>query len=114
AVTAADDGTPGVLPAQALDHSAGHLVAATVLRALTEGARQGGSWHGELSLAQLAHGLLTAPRTPDAGTTDEVDPAPYLADLDTPGGRLTVVRPPGAPMWRSGPVSVDAADWLPR
>jgi hypothetical protein len=114
AVTAADDGTPGVLPAQALDHAAGHLVAATVLRALTEGARQGGSWHGELSLAQLAHGLLTAPRAPDPGTADEVDPAPYLADLDTPGGRLTVVRPPGAPMWRSGPVSVAAADWLPR
>jgi crotonobetainyl-CoA:carnitine CoA-transferase CaiB-like acyl-CoA transferase len=120
AVTAGDDGTPGVLPAQALDHAAGHLVAATVLRALSESARQGGSWHGELSLAQLAHWLLTASRTPGTtgcpGGTRDVDPAPYLADLDTPDGRLTVVRPPGAPLWRSGPRSVDPADadWLPR
>jgi crotonobetainyl-CoA:carnitine CoA-transferase CaiB-like acyl-CoA transferase len=116
AVTAAADGTPGVLPAQALDHATGYLVAATVLRALTESARQGGSWHGELSLAQLAHWLLAAPRMPDADGAGDVDPAPYLADLDTPVGRLTVVRPPGAPMWRSGPVPVDAAgaDWLPR
>ncbi|GAB3347867.1 CoA transferase [Modestobacter lapidis] len=114
-VTAGDDGRPGVLPAQALDHAAGHLIAATVLRALRESARQGGSWHGELSLAQLAHWLLTAPRGVATGS-GAVDPAPYLAELDTPAGRLTVVRPPGAPTWRSGPVPVHpaGADWLPR
>jgi crotonobetainyl-CoA:carnitine CoA-transferase CaiB-like acyl-CoA transferase len=116
AVTGADDGTPGVLPAQALDHAAGHLVAATVCRALTESARRGGSWHGELSLAQLAHWLLAAPRTPAGATPVDVDPTPYLADLDTPAGRLTVVRPPGAALWRDGPVLLDPAhaDWLPR
>jgi hypothetical protein len=107
-----------VLPAQALDHAAGHLIAATVLRALTESARQGGSWHGELSLAQLAHWLLGAPRTAaDAGApADPVDPARYLAELDSAAGRLTVVRPPGAPLWRTGPLPVAAADadWLPR
>ena len=116
AVTAADDGTPGVLPAQALDHAAGHLVAATVCRALTESARQGGSWHGELSLAQLATWLLAAPRTPPQDDPDDVDPAPYLVDLPSPAGTLTVVRPPGSPAWTTGPVTVDPARaaWLPR
>ena len=116
AVTAADDGTPGVLPAQALDHAAGHLVAAVVCRALTESARQGGTWHGELSLAQLATWLLAAPRTPVAEDPVEVDLAPYLVDLPGESGTLTVVRPPGSPVWRSGPVTVDpaSAGWLPR
>ena len=54
---------PGVLPAQALDHATGHLAAAVVLAALARQRDEGGGWHGELSLAQTAHWLLTAPRS---------------------------------------------------
>ncbi|NEB81777.1 hypothetical protein G3I40_42175, partial [Streptomyces sp. SID14478] len=42
AVEGAPD-APGVLPAQALDHGTGYLIAAAVLRSLTEQAAQGGS-----------------------------------------------------------------------
>ncbi len=92
------DGTPGVLPAQALDHGAGHLIAATVMRALTRTRELGGTWHGELSLAQLANWLLDAGRTSaDATAPMSSDPSPYLVDLPSPTGTITLVRPPGSP-----------------
>ncbi|MBO9553392.1 CoA transferase [Cellulomonas sp.] len=111
--TRADDGTPGVLPAQALDHAAGHLVAAAVMRAVTETGRAGGTWHADLSLAQLATWLLAAPRSADAGPPDAPDPAPYLVDLPSPSGTVTLVRPPGSPVWRHGPVpsGYDESAW---
>ncbi len=57
-------GTPGALPAQALDHATGYLLAAAVLRALTDRARSGGGRLARLSLANTAHWLLTQPPTP--------------------------------------------------
>jgi crotonobetainyl-CoA:carnitine CoA-transferase CaiB-like acyl-CoA transferase len=118
--TAASDRSPGTLPAQALDHAAGHLVAASVLRALTESRRQGGTWHAELSLAQLAAWLLAAPRPPaDVHAADvrpaDTDLARYLVDLPSPSGTVTLVRPPGSPVWSRGPVPSghDPARWLP-
>jgi hypothetical protein len=119
AVTAGPDGTPGTLPAQALDHAAGHLLAATVLRALTESRRQGGTWHGGLSLAQLARWLLAAPRPPAEHPTSDArstDPTPYLVDLPLPSGVVTLVRPPGSPVWSRGPVPAghDAPGWPER
>ncbi len=111
------DGTPGVLPAQALDHGAGHLIAAMVMRALTRTRELGGTWHGELSLAQLANWLLHAGRTSaDAAAPMSSDPSPYLVDLPSPSGTITLVRPPGSPVWSTGPEAVghDAAGWQPR
>ncbi len=95
----AGDGAPGVLPAQALDHATGHLAAATVLSALVGQREQGGGWHGELSLARTAHGLLAAGRVPPQTTGTDIDPALYLVDLPSPRGPVTVVRPPGSPTW---------------
>lgn len=120
AVTAAPDGTPGVLPAQALDHGAGQLLAATVLRALTNAAQYGGTWHGRLSLAQLAHWLLNAPRQPhpsvEGQNQDQNDLAPYSVELPSSAGTLTIIRPPGSPTWRHGPLPVTAeeARWTAR
>jgi hypothetical protein len=111
------DGTPGVLPAQALDHGAGHLIAATVMRALTRTRELGGTWHGELSLAQLANWLLHAGQADaDADGPDTVDPSPYLVDLPSPSGTISLVRPPGSPAWSAGPEAVgqDTARWPPR
>jgi crotonobetainyl-CoA:carnitine CoA-transferase CaiB-like acyl-CoA transferase len=90
--------SPGALPAQALDHGTGHLAAAVVLNALARRREEGGGWYGELSLAQTAHWLLTAPADPP-GVNAPVDPAPYLLDLPTPEGTATVVSPPGSPPW---------------
>ncbi|MFT4215293.1 MAG: CoA transferase [Microbacterium sp.] len=58
-----DDGAPGVLPAQALDHSAGYLLAAAALDLLQRRAREGGSWLAETSLRRIAAELLGLPRT---------------------------------------------------
>ena len=57
------DGTkPGALPAQALDHSAGYLLAAGITSALRRRIDDGGSWLVETSLARIAGQLLAEPR----------------------------------------------------
>jgi crotonobetainyl-CoA:carnitine CoA-transferase CaiB-like acyl-CoA transferase len=62
AETAAADGTPGVLPAQALDHATGHLMAAAALRGLVGRAGGASAAPARLSLARTAAALLAAPR----------------------------------------------------
>jgi crotonobetainyl-CoA:carnitine CoA-transferase CaiB-like acyl-CoA transferase len=113
--TLASEAGPGVLPAQALDHGAGHLAAAAALRAVTRRREEGGVWSAELSLAQVAHWLLAAGRVPEVDAPD-VPLAPYLAELPGPDGPVTLVRPPGSPVWRTGPrlPGADAPGWLPR
>ncbi|MFJ4667327.1 CoA transferase [Kitasatospora purpeofusca] len=107
AVEAGADGRPGVLPAQALDHGTGYLIAAGVLRALTE-QRTGhpGSRHLRYSLAGTASWLLQgiAPTAdPHVLPNDEpYDSARWITDTDSPDyGRLHHARPPlgypGAP-----------------
>ncbi|WP_202971199.1 CoA transferase [Saccharothrix sp. ALI-22-I] len=82
------DGTPGVLPAQALDHGTGYLLAAAVLRALTE--RQGR--HLRLSLAGTASWLLhDIEPSPARG---DYDPEPWLVETASPYGTLRHARPP--------------------
>ncbi|MFH8681982.1 CoA transferase [Streptomyces lydicus] len=112
-------GTPGALPAQALDHGTGYLLAAAVLRALTERTRTGGSFLATLALARtarwLTHGLAPAdPADDDAGH----DPAPHLRETDSPLGRLRYALPPvtfdGSPAtWATPPgrLSADAPVW---
>jgi crotonobetainyl-CoA:carnitine CoA-transferase CaiB-like acyl-CoA transferase len=105
---------PGVLPAQALDHGTGHLAAAA-LRALSRRRAEGGVWSAELSLAQTAHALLAAGPAPPEPPGDD-DPARYLVELPSPGGPVTLVAPPGSPVWRTGPVPAghDRPEWRPR
>jgi hypothetical protein len=73
---------PGALPAQALDHSAGYLLAGAVATALA----RGGGWSVSSSLARVAHELLTADRSvqPESG---EFTPTTVTH------GELTYARP---------------------
>src|SRR6201999_2588529 len=73
------DGTPGVLPAQALDHATGHLVAAAALRALAMRAAGEGTGPARLSLARTAQELLQAPRpeVTASAATGAADPAAH-------------------------------------
>jgi crotonobetainyl-CoA:carnitine CoA-transferase CaiB-like acyl-CoA transferase len=57
-----DGTTPGALPAQALDHSAGYLLAGAVAALLGRRARSGGGWSVSTSLARVADELLRADR----------------------------------------------------
>ncbi|MFD9518972.1 CoA transferase [Streptomyces sp. NPDC059979] len=111
------DGVPGVLPAQALDHGTGYLVAAGVLRALAEGGGRGlrfslagtGSW--------LVRGLV------GGGSGSGGGPAAgggYVAGpwLRETGSGYGVLRYAASPFgeWGVGPSrwGADRAVWLPR
>lgn len=106
AVEATADGHPGVLPAQALDHGTGYLLAAAVLRALSDRQATDGGRHLRLSLAGTAswllHGIRPAPLEGDA-----YDPQPWLTETDSPYGSLRHALPPvhydGAPRTWSRP-----------
>jgi hypothetical protein len=107
-------GDPGKLPAQALDHGTGYLIAAAALRALTLRAREGRAAHAELALARTAHWLVAQPRREPA-EPGELDASRYLTTL---AGDITLVAPPGRldgePLrWRAPPPvsGADAPAW---
>ncbi|GAA1325078.1 CoA transferase [Pseudonocardia xinjiangensis] len=94
ALAEGDGDRPGALPAQVLDHATGYLAATAALLALTRQHTEGGSHHVRLSLVGTAAWLQGLPRE-EAAPAQDGDPAPYLQELDTPGGVLTLARPPG-------------------
>ncbi|MGW0365228.1 CoA transferase [Streptomyces sp. NPDC002990] len=114
------DGVPGVLPAQALDHGTGYLVAAGVLRALAGGDGRGRGRGLRYSLAGTASWLVRG--VPEA----EVEPGagagayaaePWLRETESGYGVLRHAAP-AVPLgqWRRGPSrwGADRAVWLPR
>lgn len=117
AIEAPADGRPGVLPAQALDHGTGYLVAAGVLRALTE--RQGDGLGRELrfSLAGTASWLLHDV-VPEPVPEGDHDAEAWLTETSSPYGRLRYALPPihyegGPGDWRhpAGRWGTDPAAW---
>ncbi|MEU5062179.1 MULTISPECIES: CoA transferase [unclassified Streptomyces] len=112
---------PGALPAQALDHGTGYLLAAAVLRAVTEQLDEGGTRTLRPALARTAHWLTRElPHGPTAATEtyDAENPARWLAETDSPAGRLRHALPPagfagGPANWAhpSGLWGVDAPEW---
>lgn len=106
----APDGTPCALPAQALDHGTGYLLAAAVLHALTQRQLNGRGTRLRLSLAGTADWLIGLPRTDGAGPDAEQGRTPdrWLTETPSPYGLLRHARPPigyaGAPAtWTRGP-----------
>jgi len=86
---------PKELPAQALDHATGYLMAFGAMMALARKAREGGSWHVRVSLAQTGRWLGQLGRLEDGFACAD----PKLADVtdlldatDTSFGRMTYVR----------------------
>ncbi len=122
---AADDGVPRSLPANPLDYTTGYLAAFLVLVALERRAREGGSYHIELSLAQTGRYLAGLSRA-DAALVAARQPELPRERLDelmitrrTPYGDLRyfapVARMPGTPpRWDlpSVPLDHDRPDWL--
>lgn len=116
----AQDGAPGALPAQALDHGTGYLLAAAVLRALTEQHEEGGARLVTLSLVRTAAWLTDEIPTPPGHVADgSYDPEKWLTETDGPLGRLRHALSPvsfeGSPAdWRRPPgaLGADAAAWL--
>lgn len=125
-VCGGEDGRPGALPVQALDHSSGYLLAARVIDLLADA--RGGRVH--VNLLGAARELLrrAVPERADGDALREDDTAqagnaidagaggagpdsggagPATVDLDTPHGRVRTVPVPltldGAPI--SGPIA---------
>ncbi len=97
---------PGALPAQALDHGTGYLLAAAVLRSLTERDRDGGTRLVRLALARTGHWLTHA--------LPAYDPGWYLTESEGPLGRLRHALSPvayeGGPAGWSRPPGLPGAD----
>ncbi|MGI5453689.1 CoA transferase [Streptomyces sp. CA-249302] len=95
---------PGALPAQALDHGTGYLLAAAVLRALTEQVDEGGSRSVRMALARTAQWLVNGTGTGGVGELSYDGPEPWLGETDSALGRLRYALPPVS--FEGGP-----ADW---
>ncbi|MEU1281834.1 CoA transferase [Streptomyces sp. NPDC005805] len=117
--------SPGALPAQALDHGTGYLLAAGVLRALTDQHRRGGARVVDVALAGTAAWLTggayrRTPDRPDCPAPGEAfEPEERLTETDTPRGRLRHALPAvaydGGPAgWASpsGLLGADPPAWL--
>lgn len=109
---------PGALPAQALDHGTGYLLAAEVLRALTEQTDEGGSRFVRLALARTAAWLMNGITADSRGDAPYDGPDAWLAEADSGIGRLRYALPPvsfaGGPTdWARppGPWGTDPARW---
>ncbi|MFJ9116616.1 CoA transferase [Streptomyces sp. NPDC102394] len=85
---------PGALPAQALDHGTGYLLAAAVLRALTEQSYDGGGRSVRLALARTAGWLVDGVEAGGHGEAAYDGPEPWLTETDSALGRLRHALPP--------------------
>jgi crotonobetainyl-CoA:carnitine CoA-transferase CaiB-like acyl-CoA transferase len=111
---------PRPLPAQALDHATGHLLAFAIMAALKRRAEQGGSWHVRVSLAQTGYwlrqlGRIDGMHCRDPGFDDVRD---RLRETQSGFGRLTAVHHAAEmsetpPHWSrpSVPLGTHAAAW---
>ncbi|HEX4892011.1 MAG TPA: CoA transferase [Hyphomicrobiaceae bacterium] len=98
---------PKELPAQALDHASGFLMATGAMLALKRQAEEGGSWLVRISLAQTGEWLKKLGRLPDGLSGPEpsaAQVAQYLETSPSGFGRLTAVR-------HSGLLSATPARW---
>ena len=92
---AAGQGTPRALPAQALDHASGYLLAFGAMAALRRRAIEGGSWHVRVALARTGLWLRMLPRVADGLSVADpglADVADRLEVMASGFGKLSAVR----------------------
>lgn len=92
-VESSDGIRPGALPAQALDHSAGYLLAAAVTTLLRRRRDEGGTWVVSTSLRRIAAELLGMPRVSRPSDEAEFDAAAHTATFDVASRVLTTAGP---------------------
>jgi hypothetical protein len=77
---------------QILDHATGFLIAACVSAALVRQAREGGSWHVNVSLARTGLWLRSLGQLADGFAVDTPTVAPFLETTVSGFGELNSVR----------------------
>lgn len=113
AACAGAGGAPGVLPAQALDHGTGYLVAAGVLRALAEGGGRGLRFSLAGTASWLVRDLEASAGAASAASGYTAEP--WLREATSGYGVLRYAASPFGE-WGRGPSrwGTDRAAWLPR
>ena len=108
-----DGERPGSLPAQALDHSAGYLLAAAISTLVERRRSEGGSWLVRTSLRRIAAELLGMPRRAESAIMPELDPSPHLQRFDVHGVALVTATPvlPGLEFAAPHPSGSDQPGW---
>jgi hypothetical protein len=92
---AAGSDKPYPLPMQVLDHASGYFMAFGAMTALARRAREGGSWHVRVSLAQTGHWVRNLGRIEDGLSCPDPkidDVRDLVEEADSSFGRLTFVR----------------------
>jgi crotonobetainyl-CoA:carnitine CoA-transferase CaiB-like acyl-CoA transferase len=111
AMVEGDAGRPGALPAQALDHATGYLLAAAALDALRSRDADGRGRDVTVCLAGAAHWLLHA-----QGRLEQVPDARWPAEQTTVvHGRTRTARPALGEYddyaWPAHPLGADPTRW---
>ena len=86
---------PKELPAQMLDHATGYFMAFGAMMAKARQAREGGSWHVQVSLAQTGRWLWNLGRVTDGLDTRDITGEavmPFIETMDSGFGVLQSVR----------------------
>ncbi|HEV3106331.1 MAG TPA: CoA transferase [Trinickia sp.] len=119
---AAGTDAPKHLPCQALDHATGYLAAFGTMAALARRAREGGSWHVRLSLAQTGRWLQSFGTIADGWRASDVsleDVRDCMQVIESPFGRVLAAAPAESmsetpPRFSRPPVPIgtDAPRWL--
>lgn len=104
---------PGALPAQALDHSAGYLLAAAVTALLRRRDRGGGTWFVQTSLRRVAAELLGMTRRAEPAPDAPIDDPSHTAHFHVGGNELITARPalPGPEFAAPRPWGQDQPRW---
>lgn len=87
---------PKELPAQMLDHATGYFMAFGAMMAKSRQAREGGSWHVRVSLAQTGRWLWNLGRLADGLKTPDFPGdavKPFIEELASGFGQLSSVKP---------------------
>lgn len=104
----------GALPAQALDHASGYLLAAGLLDALHARERDGMGRDVRVALARTGSWLLSAPgRTPDHAAAQDPDQRYAVTHGAVATARPALAEYPDHP-WPAPPYGEDGPAWLPR
>ncbi|WP_426435009.1 CoA transferase [Bradyrhizobium genosp. P] len=86
---------PKELPAQMLDHATGYFMAFGAMMAKARQAREGGSWHVRVSLAQTGRWLWNLGRVAEGLATEDLKAdavMPFIEQLPSGFGTLSSVR----------------------
>ncbi|MBT1515548.1 CoA transferase [Bradyrhizobium sp. SRL28] len=86
---------PKELPAQMLDHATGYIMAFGAMMAKARQAREGGSWHVQVSLAQTGRWLWNLGRVADGLDTRDLTGeavTPFIEEIPSGFGALRSVR----------------------